>query len=472
MTAVIDVAAVLRGLPRFQKFCSVAELSALVETIRGTSAQAEVRIAGTSGQGLPIHHVRFGKGRVKALFVGWPHPNEPIGGLTVFSLLTLLRQGHRQLVDADVEWHIVPCIDPDGATLNEGWTQQPFSLGNFMRNCYRQEPCDQVERSFPIHYKRLHFERPTQEASTLQELLTTIRPDFFYSLHNHRVGALSYFLTRGIDERYYRQLHQLAHSYQVPLQQGGSPLQGGHAQFAPGIWELFSVPKYYDYLETVRAAPEEGLHEAGGCSWDYLAQINERALTFVMELPYLHHPASVSTKETAQNLRQFMLRSDADNKFLITVILEEWEKVKEALDPDSPFYRKIFSGIVAVKDKLVEGLPSWEAGTSNMLFNPSYGRAMTEADLFYICTKRLYVLCNSYEFVRLLKASKPGAAVAHALQRLEPLYEEALAELATHIDFDAFEVIDHDSLAQMHLGGGLIALNSILDDQDAVTRTQ
>lgn len=464
MRSVIDVAEVLRELPHFQKFCSVAELKTLVETLCHESTRADVSIVGTSENGLPIHHVRFGSGRVKALFVGWPHPNEPIGGLTVFSLLSLLRQGNRQLLDADVEWHIVPCIDPDGATLNEGWTQPPFTLANFMRNSFRQEPCDQVERSFPIRHKRLQFDRPTREARILQELLAAIRPDFFYSLHNARIGGVSCLLTRDIGERYYRQLHQLAETHRIPLHRGSSPLEGGLANYARGMWEIFTTRKYYDYLETVTDHPEEGLHQAGACSWEYLAEIKESALTFVMELPILKHPACASTKDTLQNMRHFKLRTDADNKFLVTVIIEEWEKVKGELDPRSPFYRKIFNGIIAVKEKLHEGLPSWDAGTRNLLFNPAYSRTMTEADLFYACmTDRFYALCNSIEFVRLLKASTQTPAVVCATRRLESLYDEALAELSKQIDFTAFEAIDCDSAARMHLGGGLIALNSVLE---------
>lgn len=468
MRRAIDVAEVLPELPHFRKFCSVAEISTLVESLRGNPVRAHVRIVGTSANGLPIHHVRLGTGRIKALFVGWPHPNEPIGGLTAFSLLSLLKQGHRQLLDADVEWHIVPCIDPDGATLNEGWTQQPFTMATFMHNCYRQEPCDQVERSFPIRHKRLVFDRPSREARILQELLTEIRPDFFHSLHNARVGGLSCFLTRDIGARYYRQLHELAETHRVPFHRGSSPLEGGLANYATGIWEVFTSRKYYDYLETVTDRPEEGLHQAGACSWEHLAAVKESALTFVMELPYLTHPACASTTEIPRNLRQFKLRTDADNKFLVSVILEEWDKVHTELDPRSPFYQKTFNGIVTARDKLLEGLPSWESGTRNLLFNPSYSRTMTEADLFYACmTDRFYALCNSIEFVRLLKASKQTPAVVHAIQRLEPLYDEALAELSKHIDFDAFEAIDYDTLARLHLGGGLIVLNSVLEANES-----
>ena len=148
----IDVTQVLRSVPPFDRFRSVAELWALAESLRADSAGFHVEVAGASARGRPIHHVRFGTGRLKVLLVGFPHCDEPIGGLTVFSLLTLLRDRHPGLAEADVEWHVVPCIDPDGALLNEGWSQQPFTLGNYMRHFHKQQLRDQVG---------LHFSRST-----------------------------------------------------------------------------------------------------------------------------------------------------------------------------------------------------------------------------------------------------------------------------------------------------------------------
>src|SRR5258708_5528075 len=121
------IADVLSGIPHFERFYSVDELAMLAESLRSDSAQFDVQVAGTSANDLPIHHCRFGAGRSKALFVGFIPPAEPIGGLTIASLLTLWQREHKSLRDADVEWHVVPCIDPDGAKLNEGWSQQEFT---------------------------------------------------------------------------------------------------------------------------------------------------------------------------------------------------------------------------------------------------------------------------------------------------------------------------------------------------------
>src|SRR5262249_39631282 len=131
--SMIDVHQAIVEVPHFDTFCSVEKLHESAARLC-SDADFETRIVGTSVNGLPIHHVRYGKGSVKALFVGGPHCMEPIGSLTVYSLMHMLQGRSPALLEADVEWHIVPCIDPDGALRNEEWTQRPFTLENYIRN--------------------------------------------------------------------------------------------------------------------------------------------------------------------------------------------------------------------------------------------------------------------------------------------------------------------------------------------------
>jgi len=51
------------------------------------------------------------------------------------------------------------------------------------------------------------------------------------------------------------------------------------------------------------------------------------------------------------------------------------------------------------------------------------------------------------------------------IERLEQVFDDALLELATHVDLGALEVIDCDTLAKVQLGSGLIALNSVLESR-------
>ena len=464
----IDVANVLRAVPRFEKFCAVGELLSLVESLRTRSSRFHVEVAGTSPRGVPIHHVRYGTGSRKALFVGFPHPNEPIGGLTVYSLLTLLDQGHAQLTGADVEWHIIPCIDPDGAILNEGWTQRPFTVENFMRNSHRPELRHQVDATFPLRYKQLDFNEPSEEAQILRELLTRIRPDFYYSLHNTAAaGGVWYCLDRALDPGYYGKLHTLVAAEGLRLRTSVD-LGDWSAAFATGIFEIYATKKIYDFLE--RTAPDPAaLIQHGECSWEYLLRIHPTAVTLVTELPYLKHPSDGSMQETQQNLRRLRLRLDGDNKFVATAILEEWDRLASDLDRDSAFYETIFFGLVSVRDMLPEGLPSWPYKTRDVLFNPSYSRTMTEGERVSAYLEKLSRLCQSYEFVRLLRMSKQTAAVERAIERLDAIFDAELADIKANVDTDAFEPIELSTLARVQLGSGLIVLNSILESSSGTS---
>jgi len=469
-TAVIDIEAVTRESPHFETFCSVDRIAALVERLRRVPAFT-VETLGLSAGGVPIHHVSFGTGATKVLWVGFPHCDEPIGGLTVFSLLTLLEAGQAELLGADVQWHVVPCIDPDGAQLNEGWSQQPYSLASYMRHFHKQQLRDQVDASFPIHHKGLRFDAPVPEARLLMGLLQRIRPDVYFPLHNAWAGGAFFFLTHDIEHRFHLQLYELLQRHAVPLQQH-APHGAWCAQFGPGIYEMFTLAGYYDTLSRVMAAPEEAL-DSGASSWEYLAQLNPSAQTFVVELPYVKHPSDGSSQPLGQSLRELKLRVDADNKYLATVLLEEWQAVEVHLDHDSPRYRKVSQDMTAARERLHEGLPSWPQKTLDLLSNPAYGRSMTEGERFNVqIFDRFYVLCHSHELVRLLHLAPQTPIVSRALERLEARFDQALQRLSEEIDFEAFEVIPCDTLVRVQLGGCLIALNSVLAQRRNPARDQ
>ena len=449
----------LRAVPAFGSFCSVEALQQLVDSLQERSSAFGIEVAGMSERGAPIHHVRFGEGSLKVLLVGFPHANEPIGGLTVFSLLTLLAQGNAELLKADVEWHVVPCIDPDGAALNEAWSQRVFALESYLRGFHRQELADQAECSFPIRHKKLLFNEPTAEARILQEILQRVRPDLYYSLHNAWVGGAHFALTRGLASDYYTQLYELLAAHEIPLRRGATP---GEGQLAAGVFEMATVRGLYNRLEKTLPDPERALR-CGACSWEYLSEIKPGALTFVTELPYVRHPSDRSLRDTGESYRRLKLRLDADNKYLVTVILEEWDRVQAQVVVDSPYHRKVFNGVISQQDQLAEGLPAWVSRTRDILFSPDYAGTMTESERFEVWqSDRFFALCHCYEFVRLLRASPQTGPVERATLRLESLFREALDEMDRAIDFSRFELIDLQSLARVQLGSGLIVLNSLL----------
>ncbi|MDE2111812.1 MAG: hypothetical protein KGJ79_11775 [Alphaproteobacteria bacterium] len=461
----IDVQKVIDHLPHFDTFCSVRQLHEIAERLAHDD-RFDVRVAGYSAQEQPIHQIRFGNGRTKVLLLGYPHCKEPICGLTVVGILSLLEQGNAELSKADVEWHIVPCIDPDGAQLNEAWSLKPFSLENYMRNFYVQAPGDQVDVSFPVNHKRLRWSRPSLEAKVLKGILDAEKPDFFFSLHNAWTGGAFFQFNRDIDHRYHKKLHEFLKSQHFPLQT--NPIwKEVCPSYGAGISQIWSVKRHYDHLAGSNPRPEE-LLPYGASSWDYLEEIKPLALTMVAELGYVRHPMDESKRKTEIPLRKFKLRVDADGKYLATILLEEWKKVETDLDKESPLYRAaIAGGAFPNRDFLPEGgRPMSLHPTRDVLFNPQHNKIATEQDLFQaiIVDGGFWGLCQMYQYVRLMKVSRQTTVMQSAIARLDKAFDEAIADIQRYVKFSEAQVTDHDTLVRVQLGSGLTVLNAVIEE--------
>jgi hypothetical protein len=459
----IDIDSVLADIPHNETFCSVSKLDALVERL-GRDSRFRVERAGASVNGVPIHHVSFGRGNVKALLVAHPHCMEPIGSLTVFNVLTLLEQGHPALMGADVEWHVIPCIDPDGALLNEGWTQQPFSPTTFLRHFYMQTWAEQVDTSFPVTYKRLAIsDGPSQEGKVLRAVLDQVRPDFFFTLHNTFAGGAFFLLNRDIGAPYYERIHGLLRGLGFPLRRRPQ-FSEFLAQYAPGITEVYGVRKHYDYLEKSVPKPEEVLRIGAG-SYEHLEQIHPGALVFFAELGYFDHPYNESDREIGENLRHFKLRVEADSKYLATLVLSTWKDVEGDFDKSNPHYRALVSFALPTEERIREGgMPISRYPSRDTLFNPAWDRPMTEGDVFEACVVNdgLKLLAFNYQFLQLLDSSPQTPAIRRAVARLEAALDDAYDEIDRRCDLNLIQPFSCDTMARVQLGSGLIALNSLL----------
>lgn len=460
----IDVDRALEAVPAWSKFAAVSELDAQLDRLR-TDQRFTIVDAGHSASGHPIRHVRFGAGRTRALFVGFPHPMEPIGGLTVASLLHLLESGNEALVAADVEWNIVPCIDPDGAKLNEAWTQE-FTFKRFLENYYLQSAKDQADMSFPISYKKLVVNAPSPEAVVLRSVLDAVQPDFYMTLHNTRFGGAFYLASHDFGQPYHGQLHGLLERLGFPLQTR-APWKEVGERYAPGIGEVAFTKKVYDYLEMVSPAPEDhALIRYGGESWDYMKEKWPQSLTFVAEMGCIQHPDDDSDEVTEIDLRWLMLRIDAESKALASELVDEWERLRDSLDSANPFYRSIVGGTVLPKrnDILHGGWPMARYPSAEYLTNPDYARKATRSDLLNVCVVDggYYFTQWAYQFMRLLRSSPGRPGIEAAIERIDAAFARHRAEIERHIDTSLFRVADHRMLAQVQLGSGFIALNSVI----------
>lgn len=250
------------------------------------------RRVGTSRLGEPIDMFSIGDGpRPHLLFAG-VHPNEPIGFRTLQHLAAELVADPGLRAATNATWHLVPCIDPDGTRLNEGWFGDPADRAAYARGFYRPAPAEQVEWTFPFAYKDAYFDDVIPETQALMRLIDELRPELMVSLHNAELGGVYYYLSEDLPGAI-GPLHAVPAALGLPLHTG-EPESPALERLAPAVYRAGSTRDEYDYLESL------GLDAAAMVGGEGSAAYAGRhgTVTLIAELPYWSHPAADDMSET------------------------------------------------------------------------------------------------------------------------------------------------------------------------------
>ena len=304
-----DLEALLARVPEYREFFTLEELQTRSQRL-GAEFPGLIRreIVGASAEGRPIELVTVGHGRTPVLLVGVPHPNEPIGTLTVDFLCRLLCEDATLRARLDITLHAVQVADPDGYVLNEGWFKGIFSPLRYALNYYRPPHREQVEWSFPVDYKTLRFTTPAPETAAIMRVMERVRPRVFYSLHNAGFCGVYFYVSRERPELFSR-LHRLVASQGLPLHRG-EPEVPYLRTLAPAIYALFGIDATYEYLARTLGEDPAAVIEAGTSSDDWLARVGE-AFSLVCELPYYTAPALEDTGPAGRTRRDAVLAGAA-----------------------------------------------------------------------------------------------------------------------------------------------------------------
>ncbi|MEV6976781.1 M14 family zinc carboxypeptidase [Kitasatospora sp. NPDC093806] len=171
--------------------------------------RCRLREVGRSRAGRPLFLLSVDDGERTVLAVGGPHPNEPVGlaaavGLAERVLELPPRPG--------VGWHVLLCLDPDGAALNEGWLHGPLTPArhyeHFFRPAFHEQPELLPAPDGPL--------APMPESRVLTGLIDELRPVLQCSLHGVDFGGAFVQLTRP--------LPGLAAGFARSVARGGIPL--------------------------------------------------------------------------------------------------------------------------------------------------------------------------------------------------------------------------------------------------------
>lgn len=457
----MEVQKILPAIPKIKRHLTYSNILKLVESLK-KDAQFEVNLLGKSELGRPIHHIKYGNGHLKALFVGYPHPNEPIGGDTCYALLKLLKQKNSYLLTSDIEWHIIPCIDPDGAILNEGWSTKKFNFKRFLDFYFRQIPSKQIEWSFPIHYKNLQFNEPTNGTKALMTICEEVKPDFCFSLHNAMIGGAFFYISKDIGKIGFNELYKLLQKSKIPLHLGESEISFVKT-FSPAIYESLTVQAFYDQVAKHRKDPENSINRGAG-TYEYLKKFNTNAISFYCELPYVKHKSIASKKKSRHTRGKLLLRNAHEYAYLMTSLHKEWIEIHKFLNYQSPF----FPG----SNETFKNFKSSDLSLKEILEIPNFSEELTEGEALDLNLFSYYQLLNLSMFGRLVEDSilNPPAKnitakkrLILAKKRIKKTYEEIFEAIAERVDLSTFEDIDLGTLVKVQLGSGLIILNNMLE---------
>jgi hypothetical protein len=366
----------IETVPDYKRFFTVEEMDrrslALAEKYPD---RVKVYEAGKSRAGHPIYVLEIGKGSKNALLFGCPHPNEPIGAMMLDYLSERLASDDTLLSKFDYTWHMIKVIDVDGTKLNEGWFNDSSSIRKYAANFYRPPGHEQVEWTFPIDYKTLHFHSPLPETEVLMKLMEDKKPQFMYSLHNSGFGGVYYYISDDIPELY-ETFNKLPGLFGLPLNLG-EPEAPYLKELAPAIFKLFGMAQDYDYLEKNLGPDKDpaSVIKAGTSSDDYASSVAD-TFSLVCEMPYYYDPrvedqseADISRKEALRFNYEKSVESFNFSKEIMTSL------EPEIRDRNSPFYR-VFKNVLETYPDQLQAQKNWIEN------DPSLERKAKKAEVF------------------------------------------------------------------------------------------
>jgi hypothetical protein len=322
----MNLAECMRRVPDIARFPSVDALHAeLVALATAYPDLVRVRRIGTSRLGEPLRVLTIGDGPADAVIIGGPHPNEPVGGLTVGVLARLLCRDAALRAELGFRWHLVPCVDPDGARLNEGWFDRPGNRRAYSEHFYRPDPAEQVEWTFPLSGEDYWFDRTLPETAALMRLMDEVEPSLVCSLHNGEHHGVFFYLNRDDPELACR-LGELPGLAGLPMHHGEPELPGSR-MIAPAVYA------------TQDGARIGAMLGAGAGSADYAARFG--ALHIVPEVPLWADQRVADRSATGTGYRQLVARGVAARREALDMLDSALATVADALTVRTPFERSV-----------------------------------------------------------------------------------------------------------------------------------
>ena len=376
------------------------------------------------------------------LLVGVPHPNEPIGTLTLDFLCRVLCEDDELRAALDVTFHVIQVADPDGFVLNEGWFKGTFSPLRYALEYYRPPHREQVEWSFPVDYKTLRFTTPSPETAAVMRVMQRVRPRFFYSLHNAGFCGV-YFYASHDRPALFAALRRLVESQALPLHRG-EPEVPYLRTLAPAVYALFGIDETYDYMAHALGEDPAPLIEAGTSSDDWLKRVSD-AFSLVCELPYYTAPALDDGRPAGASRRDTIRAGIVRAEALYAETARAFAEIGDRA-PDHRLTRSVVDYLAKTPKRL--------AAERTHVDEPAYARESTRAEAVDATACRAF-----YHMLYLGEVHR--LAVMIGADRVAGALRTRLGELAGELEKETdLRVLPLRPLVTVQAGAGLVALGA------------
>ena len=453
----MEIIEILDQIPKYKEFRTIAELDNSSKKLGEEFDSVELKEIGRSRNGRPIYCLKIGEGKENALLFGFPHPNEPIGSISLEFLSLFLAKNPEFTKETGYTWYLIKAIDIDGAILNEGWFKGEFDPLKYSKNYFRCAPFDQVEWSFPINYKKLKWEKPLPETKALINLINKLKPKFMYSLHNALgFGGVYFYVTSEVGN--------LCSDLSNFVRKEGLPLHLGEPETAfikplsEAIFQNAGAQEQYDFLEANGITEPQGAIRTGTSSWDYLKRVSDKEnFTLVCEMPYFYHHSIEDTSFTKLERRNLLLQSLEYRKNVSKRSKKYFRHIKKLCDSSTLIFR-------AVEDFSKRSTTWLDFSINEIKNSPTYDGKATVAQAFdsnvstrFYCLTDVSMIARLYEEV-ISNHPENEAQLKNTKDELEKWIEKEIKELFKDINY---EIIPIQKLVRIQIGSAFITLKNL-----------
>ena len=259
------------AIPSRTAFPTAAEVEADADRVLAEHPELVEEIPlGYSSAGDTIRALKIGEGRWKAALIGFPHPHEPAGAAMASFLWQLLLDDPSLLQKLNTTWYFVPCADPVGVRLNEGWFAVSDQLIDYAQGYYIPAPEDWGEVNFPIQYRGHSWGKALPETRALMKLYDEVQPDWIFSLHGAHFRG-HYWILSEYRSELVEGLPKLAAHLDMPLNLGELPSFYCHPM-APGIVRKATYAEQFEEQQREGAFDPGQKSKRGGDPLSYARQ--------------------------------------------------------------------------------------------------------------------------------------------------------------------------------------------------------